>query len=717
MPKTLHDTYARILNNIPDDYTEDARRILSCLICSFHPLAIEEIADTVAIVVDGDTFYDADNRLSQARDVLSICSGLVTTAGLTRETYFGWQPHGIKELRLEHFSVKEYLVSDQTSSIKAPDFVLDERQAHETLANLCMHYLEWCHKEKFCEDPQFLWKYAILRSEEVPFGPYAAASWCRHLRAAHLDSSSPLVQHAMRIVTDPAFLRDVIKLHPPWFRYKETMIMQKCGYADAKGGEYKIVPTFEPVPPLYYAALLGMDQLVVMLLEAGEDVNSDCAYGTCLAAAVCGGYRSTVELLLEKGVNVNARVVYMSGSKKGIYSRTAVHEAIYGTLHEEVAGSNEELVELLIKWGADANPGVSYAEEFDKSRDSRTYNIEESDFETPLSTAINMKNKNIIRLLIGGGVDLGAPAGGITALERMSSDIFMPDGVEVMSMILDAGVSPNVTTDPRGVATPLYMAIYSAYPAAVRLLLERGADLPSQTILETRLIPYLLRDNLAGEGSFIKAVDVLAQLRSFVPIKLPLTAPAKYGYSESIAELLKHGAAPDLEEQEDVTPLQAAAFTPANDTETFELLLDAGAVIDTTGGPFGSALQAASLSGKAKVVQKLLEKGTSVNHTGGEYGTALQIARKRLDDYKAQCPAIWEPSGRVDRYGSDRVERYGGPTGYYTGKQYPSDATKYSMQGVAKNGDYEAKINILHSPNAEYQAVIDLLLSYGAVDV
>jgi len=437
---------------------------------------------------------------------------------------------------------------------------------------------------------------------------------------------------------------------------------------------------------------------VILLLEEGEDVNSCCPYGTCLVAAVCGGYYSTVQLLLERGAKVNARIIYTSGEDEGTYSRTAIHEAINGLLHEEVYGWNEELARLLLAWGADVNLG--------RSRQGIMGRYPEKD--TPLSTAIGLSNKNLIRILVDAGADLDAYADRCdTALERASSDSFWSDGLEVMTMLLDAGASLNLTSDPTGIETPLYRAMYLSYPAGVRLLLERGANLPDQKVME-RMVPYMIRRNLRWEESFTVVVETLVQLSTATHIELPLIAGAKYGFAKAIHYMLQGGAAPDLRERNEITALQAAAFTPADDNEAVEILLMAGAEVNARGEPFGSALQAAAMSGKAKVVKILLEKGASVNHADGEYGTAIQIARKRLEDQNAQCPEVWKPGDRIERYG---------PTGYYQGACYPRDAGQLSIGEPSRNGDYEAKINLLHPANADYQAVIDLLVSHGAEEI
>lgn len=115
LPKTLDETYERILFNIPDDYIEDVRRVLQCLICAFEPLDIQEVAELVAIDT-AKPYYHPEGRYSTPRELLSVCSGLVSTRTSKRGGGSAWSSgFDIEELRLAHFTVKEYLVSDRVS--------------------------------------------------------------------------------------------------------------------------------------------------------------------------------------------------------------------------------------------------------------------------------------------------------------------------------------------------------------------------------------------------------------------------------------------------------------------------------------------------------------------------------------------------------------------------------------------------------------------------
>ncbi|CUS12034.1 unnamed protein product, partial [Tuber aestivum] len=70
--------------------------------------------------------------------------------------------------------------------------------------------------------------------------------------------------------------------------------------------------------------------------------------------------------------------------------------------------------------------------------------------------------------------------------------------------------------------------------------------------------------------------------------------------------------------------LQAAAA--AGNESVVQLLLEHGAEANAEGGDYGNALQAGARAGSERVVCLLLERGADVNAQGGFYGNALQAA-------------------------------------------------------------------------------------------
>lgn len=378
LPKTLDETYSRILNGIPEEYMEDARRILACLVYSFRPLSIQEIAETVAIVADGEVCYNVEERLCQPRDVLTICSGLVTVTESLRNTEVGFSQMTFQELRLAHFSVKEYLVSDRVVGENISGFALGERSTHEYLAKLCLRYLLYCHKEDICQDHQLLMNYYMISWEKVAFAPYAASFWSQHLRAAHLDEESSLYRVCLEMITQPSLLRDFMLVRRPWFDMEEVIIMQQYGCIKSREHAYDGIldMTVDVIPPLFYASLLGLNPLILLLLDLGEDINYISPRGTSLAAAAAGGHYDTVRLLIEKGADLNAQILQTTVQGSPKLSRTAIHEATYRR--------RPEVARLLLEKGADVTisvlcPGSNENHISDKTPYEAAHALHESD--------------------------------------------------------------------------------------------------------------------------------------------------------------------------------------------------------------------------------------------------------------------------------------------------------------------------------------------------
>ncbi|KAH8593155.1 hypothetical protein B0O99DRAFT_673995 [Bisporella sp. PMI_857] len=94
---------------------------------------------------------------------------------------------------------------------------------------------------------------------------------------------------------------------------------------------------------------------------------------------------------------------------------------------------------------------------------------------------------------------------------------------------------------------------------------------------------------------------------------------------ETVKLLLDHGADVNTQGGHYGNALQAAAAV-SESQETVKLLLDQGADVNAQGGHYGNALQAAVENGKQKTVKLLLDYSANVNAHGGYYGNALQAA-------------------------------------------------------------------------------------------
>ena len=237
--------------------------------------------------------------------------------------------------------------------------------------------------------------------------------------------------------------------------------------------------------PLMYAAAVGSQDAMKLLLEAGADVNAKNAFDAT-ALMWAAGDIGKVRLLLAKGADVNAR------SKIG---RTPL---LIAALHDGAS----EAVRLMIDKGADVSAhdrdGISVLEaaatvnNADTARlllaKGATPNTKDTLGVTPLLQAAwnGQRNSEVVRLLIQHGADVNAVCAqsldtaknGPMAIGSLTPLLgAVPHGnYKTIELLINAGANVNVK-DVRGM-TPLAFAFTSDRPdpRIVRLLLAKGAD-------------------------------------------------------------------------------------------------------------------------------------------------------------------------------------------------------------------------------------------------
>ncbi|KAH6704178.1 hypothetical protein BKA61DRAFT_660800 [Leptodontidium sp. MPI-SDFR-AT-0119] len=310
LPKTLNETYDRILRSIDEDYSQDAFRILQWLVYSARPLRMEEMVEVIAIDTEQSQF-NPENRLPDPRDLLTICSSLVTTISVTTKGNDG-ASNETTELRLAHFSVKEYLISDRIRTGTAFQYDIQSR-GEEEIAQSCLTYL-------------LQFQSGVLNSENLntfPLALYAAEHWCRHFRA--MKDSDQATKLGMQLFQGDTFMSWIRLFNPekPWERSDVDRDITNVA------------------SPLYYASHQGLFKLVILFLEKGADVNAQGGeYGSALQAASAKGYKTIAALLLENGADVNAQGGHYGNALQAASIKG--HEAIAVLLLENGANVNAQ---------------------------------------------------------------------------------------------------------------------------------------------------------------------------------------------------------------------------------------------------------------------------------------------------------------------------------------------------------------------------------------
>lgn len=298
LPKTLDDTFSRMLNNVDDLYKSDFIRILQFLTYSERPLTKNEIVDAIAVDTGRRPQFDARNRMSDPEEITTYCPGLVS---ITRDH----KDDRRTEFRLSHFSIKEYLISGRVNkNFRAH---LTKTRANAAITCVCVAYLS-------CLDSRL----PISKILDIyPFAHYAAKHWMDHAKNAE---HSGVVKEKIL-----SFFSQQKRAYKTWTRILDY------------GQDFGLEQANSTSNPLYYACLKGLGHTARVLLDRGISTDGQRdVLGSALQAACFGGHLRLVQLLIVNGADVSIR--------GGLY-----HSALRAAAEQ----SHEHVVEFLLKYGAD----------------------------------------------------------------------------------------------------------------------------------------------------------------------------------------------------------------------------------------------------------------------------------------------------------------------------------------------------------------------------
>ncbi|KAI0453832.1 hypothetical protein F5B21DRAFT_525469 [Xylaria acuta] len=111
LPKMLDEIYDHILCSIDEERCEIVLKILQWLAQSARPLQIEEVADVIAVNTKSKPRFDPESRFPEPRDILTICSSLVSSS--SNATGSSYNEKVGEQIRLAHLSVRDYLISER----------------------------------------------------------------------------------------------------------------------------------------------------------------------------------------------------------------------------------------------------------------------------------------------------------------------------------------------------------------------------------------------------------------------------------------------------------------------------------------------------------------------------------------------------------------------------------------------------------------------------
>jgi len=347
----------------------------------------------------------------------------------------------------------------------------------------------------------------------------------------------------------------------------------------------------------------GNIKAVKQYLEAGGNPNTKDYLGfryTPLQLATFDGHKEIVELLIEKGADINAKDDYGITPLFLALRYSMNNETLYSDLEGflTVRKDSQIIINLLIEEGADIN-------------------VRTHDGFTPLHVAAKGFKKSV-ELLIKKGADINAKNDlGWTPLHGA----VLEDRRGITELLIAAGADVNAREGRDG-KTPLHWAAARDHEEIIELLIANGAkvnakDDEGKTPFfrkhggKTNKAPRISIHNATLMGN-IKAVKEHIAAGTDVNVKnedgwAPLHRAARSGHKEIVGLLVAGGADVNSKNKHGGTPLRYAAFQ--GHKETAELLIAKGADVNAKDEDGETPLDATSVFNKTETAELLRKHG------------------------------------------------------------------------------------------------------------
>ena len=591
LPDNLDETYERILKEIHKTNRDHVYRLLQCLTVGIRPLCVDELAKILAFdpdAIEGENpMFDADSRPEdRERELLFACPSLITIV----------DNHGSRVVQFSHFSVKEFLTSDRlaTSSEDISRYHILPDAAHTALAQVSLGVLvrldDYVNK-------------SIARN--IPLAEYAAEYWVSH---AQFKNVSSCLVHTMKTLfdRDKPYLSNWIRIAnidrpiPTWKHFPSP--------------EWHWL---RPKPnPLFYSALYGFYDIVEHLLNKHSQPVCQSLL-TCdeedspLVAALYGGHTRIAQLLLQHGATVqrilpNTVILWPNKLAVGAMQFLLQHGADinaaadfspphYDPLHLAVSKGRFEVTQMLLQRNPDVNspgPGhmtpllLALTSAFPSGEGTRPnlvqlllkygadVNPRDMNQTTALHHASLLRDLDVARMLLNRGASVDAvDYRGRTPLHQVFEAGDYTDAdlnglvskkgkncVGVAKLLLKFGAA--VDARDKDHRTPLLLA--SCYPDrnVVRTLLDHGADVNAEDKRGlTPLRQVFLEAEDCAEEVFVGVAQILIERGADVNTpdhehEAPLHLASRLLSLEVAWLLCKHAACLNAKNKEGKTPFQ-----------------------------------------------------------------------------------------------------------------------------------------------------------------
>jgi ankyrin repeat protein len=582
LPKSLSETFSRILATSLHFAESYQARILKLVTVAKRPLTTEELREALS-VNPGDTNWNPAVLLNNLYSTLTCCGSLVIV------------DEEEMTVRLVHHSVKNFLLRSAKDPSGIP-FTIDS--ADMEMADVIVTYLNYG-----IFDTQ-------VSSLVVP--QIAAASAPSTIIHSILPPSSGVRSLALKLLKSRKQPNcDVGQILSEASEHFQPKSVNRFPFYDyAKSNWMQHVRCKLRSEPLKYDLLLRLLEKKVLDLDITDDSGR-----TFLSLAVENGHTMIVRLLLEHGVRVDSRdslgqtpLWWAIKAQRATMARLLLEKgADIGSVDDvryplltAVRGGNYEIVGLLLEKGADIG-----------SVDDVRY---------PLLTAVRGGNYEIVELLLEKGADIGS----LNDVRHALLTAVKGGSYEIVELLLEKGANIESVNDARHA---LLTAVKGGSYEIVEWLLEKGADPDLERLRDTLRYPLLIAAKIGHYEILQLLLEKGVDVRDKDKGGRPLLEAAKNGHYEIVKLLLEKGAPIEYGDNSG-TPLSHAAINGHD--MVVELLLDAGANMNHASSvSHQMLLSKAAEQGHDRVVEILLENGAQIDAKDGFGRTALLLAAEQ----------------------------------------------------------------------------------------
>ena len=640
LPKSLDDTYLRVLRQIPRANQAHAQRMLQCLVVAVRPLRVEELAELLAFEFDapqgGIPKYHPALRLDdQTHAVLSTCSSLVSIIDEGRRVQFS------------HFSVKEFLVSNRIVSLLGDisGYHIRLESAHTTLTQACLALLLHLD-DRITKDS----------TKQSPLANYAAEHWVEH---AQFDNVASCVKDGMETLFDPdkphfeawvciynidTGFQDILEGPSPlyyavlcgFYDLVEHLAIKHPHFVDAFGGQYQF--------PLLGALGQGDVKVAELLLRHGADIDAREPTGkTILLMAISSlhynaNISNIVDFLLRHGADVNAQ-----------------DDTFTSSLHLAEEYDVQDIVSILLKYRANVNSEDNHGEtplhRLLGGRRSRSHddpnsvqlllkhgaavNRRDQNNQTPFLLSITLGQFRAARILLEYGADPIVENNNRKSPWHLLSESWIYDEDEVLDhaqFLLKLGVEVNRWD--KNNETPLHLVIRRNQPKLAEFLLEHGADVNAENNQGMTPLCVLPTSWIFDEGAILDLALLLLKHGAKVngrdkANQTPLHLSIRNNQFSLAGILLEHAADANVENNQGMTPLHTLAESDTKDERNIlnimQLLLNNGAELNIRDTDNETPLHLAIRWDQFMLAGTLLENGADSNAENNKGRTPFHI--------------------------------------------------------------------------------------------